>query len=178
MWPRLILSAINPLMKITAIVILLLASLTSCSSNSGEGAKQKDACQILTKADAEVILGEKVKDPNSRNFGGGDGVATVSNCMYLTVNHESFKTLSILIRSGAPAEKADGRIDAHIMDLKKQFGQDYVLEPLSDIANGAIWDPKLHQLTFFKGRDMVILSKHPGAKEDLVPIAKKIVEKL
>lgn len=161
-------------MKTITILSLLLFSLTSCSGTPQESAKPKDACQILTRADAEAALGEKVKEPNSRNFGGGEGIATVSNCMYLTANAESFKTLSLLIRSGSASEKAEGRIDAHIADLKKQFGQDYVLEPLSDIANGAVWDPKLLQLTFFKGRDMVILSKHPGTKDELIPIAKKI----
>ena len=158
--------------------LFLTLALISCSSQSHDTVKSKDACILLNRADAEAALGDKVKDSSAKNFGGEEGVALVSNCLYATVNTDSYKTISILIRAGAPSELAEGRIQKHSAELKKQFGADYELEPVARIGDGAIWDPKLLQLTFFKGRDMVILSKHPGTKDELIPIAAKILAKL
>jgi hypothetical protein len=165
------------MIKIIPLPLILLV-LACCSNQSQENPRALDACSILTKADAQAALGDMVRDANAKNFGGGNGVATVSNCLYSSAGTDTFKTISILIRSGASSEKSDGRIQSHVSDLKKQFGEQYVLEPVSGIADGAVWDPKLNQLTFFKGRDMVILSKHPGTKDELVALATKVAGKL
>ena len=102
---------------------VLFLGLTVCLTSPAFAAgNQVDISQIITKADAESILGEKVKDPSPRSGEGKDGY--YSKCNYYTVNHgkslvlrmqfprpdaiDPRKELELVAASSGPMKPLDG----------------------------------------------------------------------
>lgn len=71
-----------------------LASLSSAAEN------RIDLAALITKADAQTVLGERVKDPQARNDEGADGY--YSRCNYYSENPG--KSLVLRIRQASPGQ--------------------------------------------------------------------------
>ncbi len=88
---------------IQSIGTALAVAISVCLTNSSLAADARiDVSQIIPKAEAESILGEKVKDPRPRNAQGKDGY--YSKCNYYTVSRRK----SLVIRVYQPGEGAVG----------------------------------------------------------------------
>jgi hypothetical protein len=77
-------------------VVLIGIGLTSQIFSAGQ---LMDISQIITKADAESILGEKVKDPSPRSGEGKDGY--YSKCNYYSVSRGKSLVLRVQLPDGA-----------------------------------------------------------------------------
>ena len=89
--------------------------------------KSIDLAAIITKADAHDVLGEAVKDPQSRNGEGTDG--SYSRCNYYSENPG--KSLVLRVRQAVPGQ----------LESKKQFEEmsaaNEKLKPISGLGEKA-----------------------------------------
>ena len=89
---------------IAAALVLAAGALPLC----GWAAENRiDLAAIVTKADAQNVLGEAVKDPQARNDDGADG--SYSRCNYYSENPG--RSLTLRVRQAAPGQ----------LDPKKQL---------------------------------------------------------
>lgn len=90
-------------MKIPTKRIAIALAIRVCLTNSALAIDTRiDVSQIIPKAEAEAILGEKVSDPRPRNAQGKDGY--YSKCNYYTVSRRR----SLIIRVYQPGDGALG----------------------------------------------------------------------
>jgi hypothetical protein len=108
-----------------------------------------DASQVLTKADAEAVLGKEVGDPTVSNTAG-----VVSTCNYMA---KDLTGLHLLIRAAASPDAArvifeEARKQAEAMSRVEP-------EPVSGLGDAAYWaGGDLNQLNVVKGRYWMIFS--------------------
>ena len=89
-------------------------TVNSSSSSSGE----IDACKLVTKAEAEAVMGEKLKDPDS----GPASTAGGSICMYGSPDSMSAKNVTVRVeppRFNWDKFKEDKRVEGENMAPKK-----------------------------------------------------------
>lgn len=135
-------------------ISLGLFSLACCS----EKPKARiDSCNILDKETAAKIIGEETADPVSNKQGSKDS-AFMTLCSYVAKNGVGAKAISLTIRYAAPRENEKDPLERYVNGMRSYMGKDFKLEDVSDLGVKAGWDPKLLQLTFFLGQDMVITS--------------------
>ena len=83
---------------------ILVYAITAMACGLGEASfgaeKPIDLAAIVTKADAQTVLGEPVKDPQARNDEGADGF--YSRCNYYSENPG--KTLLLRVRQAGPGQ--------------------------------------------------------------------------
>jgi len=90
-------------MKIPTKRIAIALAMAGCLTNSAFAIDARiDVSQIIPKAEAESILGEKVSEPRPRNAQGKDGY--YSKCNYYTVSRRK----SLVIRVYQPGDGALG----------------------------------------------------------------------
>lgn len=165
----------------------LLCTVTAC--NKDDSAQQvrgtaaeliKDACALLSKAEAEIVLSTPVAEPTQNRFGGASG-PIVSNCAYHSAS-DTARGVSLLARVADSTETSEGAADRYVQGLRSQFGQAYSVEPVEGFPNGAIWDPSLRQLAVFTGADMLLFSLHgtspQEARSTLEGLARTVLQKL
>ena len=83
---------------------ILVYAITAMACGLGRGSfgaeNPIDLAAIVTKADAQTVLGERVKDPQARNDEGADGF--YSRCNYYSENPG--KTLLLRVRQAGPGQ--------------------------------------------------------------------------
>ncbi len=108
-----------------------------------------DASQILTKADAEAVLGKEVGDPTATSTAG-----VVSTCNYMA---KDLTGLHMLIRASASPDAARVIFEEAQKQSKVLSRADP--EPVEGLGDAAYWaGGSLDQLNVLKGRYWVILS--------------------
>lgn len=167
-------------MKIT---LFLSCLVLLCSIPSQSASAKVDACSLLSKAEAESLLGEPVKDGQHgilENDGSG-GTAVVSQCIYRSVAHFS-KAVDLTARISPPQEK----ITASIETIRKTLKETASAEPqnLSGVGDTAFWAPvgqgAYHsiQLNVFKGNSNYLIISVKGFPDDpSVEKAKTVAQK-
>jgi hypothetical protein len=116
--------------------LLALLSVTSCSKNnsastasssasdaratvaSPAASNELDACKLVTKAEAEQVMGEKLKDPDS----GPASMAGGTICMYASPDSMSARNVTVRVESpnfNWDKVKKDKRIEGEKMAPKK-----------------------------------------------------------
>lgn len=140
-----------------------------------------NACALFSKKKAETILGVTLETARSQEFGENPRQAVISNCLYVAPNADSYKSLSVTVRKGTIVTTSLKPAEKHIMTMKQQFGQRYDLKEINGLADGAVWDSSLRQLTVFKGSDTYALvspdSTAPDLEDKLVKLAEESLGK-
>ena len=90
-----------------------------------------DVSKVITKSEAESILGAKTKDSTPRNVQGGDGY--YSKCNYYSITPG--KTLLVRVYQAAPGY--DGRKELDMVDaIRRIKGKAGYLPPVVDAGCG------------------------------------------
>ncbi len=163
------------LLGVFGISALLLMSCTKSPQQHGA----PNACALLTESAAEEALGVDLQQAQSQEFGENPRQTVVSNCLFVTKDIESVKTLSLTIRIGGTTDSAVNPATTLISTMKQDFGQRYEPRKVEGLGDGAVWDDSLKQLTVFKGSSTFALAA-PGAslpdiENKLTQLAKSIL---
>jgi hypothetical protein len=154
-----------------------------------QAAGKPNACQILTKADAESLLGQPAKDGKHGMMenDGSNGTAAMSQCIYSSVASYS-KSVDLAIRISPPSEKINASIDQIKKNLKELAGG---TEPqnVSGVGDSAFWAPvgqgayRSVQLNVFRGTSIYLIISvrgfpDPQAMEKAKTIAQTTLKQL
>ena len=162
-----------------AIACALLGSLTAAVSAAPQ--KKVDVAAVVTKADAEAVLGEPVKDPLPRNEEAADGY--YSRCNYYAENDR--KSLVLRVR-----EVTNGKLDAkkEFQMLTAETGKLKWVDNLGDRAGLSTSGPQSPQgrtLMLYVAKGNALVTVGLGGMEDenmatqnAKAIAKKILKQL
>lgn len=94
------------------------SSSASTSSSTASSSGEIDACKLVTKAEAEAVMGEKLKDPDS----GPASMAGGTICMYGAPDSMSAKNVTVRVESpnfNWNKFKEDKRVEGENMAPKK-----------------------------------------------------------
>ena len=137
--------------------------------------KQIDLAAIVTKADAASILGEPVKDAQTRSAEGADGY--YSRCNYYSLNPG--KSLVLRVRQAAP-----GQLEP-VKQLEELSAGKNQLKALTGLGEKAavLSEPRLLMLYVAKGNAFVTVAiggieDAKAATEKAKTLAKKILAQL
>lgn len=110
----------------------------STNKSGTSGKSSVDASTLITKADAEAVLGERIKDPEGSN---GDDSIGQQTIIYGAASETSFKALTFsLIRTVdmGKEERDKGQDAAHeFITTKEQFPS---VQTVPGIGGSAFWD--------------------------------------
>jgi hypothetical protein len=134
-----------------------------------------DSCELLTKIDAEAILGAAVAAPRTSPPDAGvpaDSPA-VSQCLYHTAG-DDYKSVSLMIRRAA-AEEGTGSGLRRMRDSGALGG---TVDPIDGLGDDALWSHggPSDQLVATKGRFLVIASADLGRGVPTLDVSKAIVQ--
>jgi hypothetical protein len=170
-------------MKLLSLIVLIMLCSISLQS-----AGKLDACLIFTKADAEALLGQPVKDGRHgiMESDGSGGTAIMSQCVYHTVADYG-KSADLVIRKSPSSEKVSASIDT----VRKTLKEMATAEPqnISGVGDTAFWAPigqgAFHsiQLSVFRGTSIYLIISVKGfpdqqALEKAKTIAQKTLSQL
>lgn len=173
-----------------ALVILLLSSLgfqgcggkteeakngTGSAPSNGSAKKtggKVDACTLLTKTDAEALLGGAVKEPTTtHNENGG---TLVSQCHYS--NEAGDKQVGLLARQAPSAAEAKQVFDSARRAAKGLSGVDP--QTISSLGDDAYWTGgNLAQLNVLKNDLWLVISARQG-KADRLAVTQDVANKV
>ncbi len=163
---------------LAAILSLAFLAVGGCSPQASVN-KPADACTLMPKGIAEDVLGVKLTEPNSQSFGENPRQTVISNCQYVSTTTQPIGSLTFTIRLGSVPDSAISPAETLIATMKQEFGERYELKKLTGLADGAVWDSSLKQLTVFQGTSTYVWAA-PGAtsadlEDKLVTLAKKTI---
>jgi hypothetical protein len=169
--------------RITTLGIFCLGVLLLMMGWAGAAAAGKAlrACELLTKADVEAILGAAVDEPTQRFKENAKHDFWMSTCNYFAPAIS--RSAGILIQKAQPADP-DKAFEAHIASLRQALGSDFSLEPVEGVGARAGWDGSTRQLTVFEGGRMVIVTvggpklDAPAALQTAKKIAATVLSRL
>lgn len=137
------------------------ASATAAPAQGAASGQALSACTVLTKADADAVLGGSVDAPTPK-VQEQKGGAWSSTCTYFAASTAQGAALVLTYTPKADPAKA---LTAYTDSLKKALGDAYKPETVAGLGDGALWDAASKQLTVFKGAYMLVLTMS-GAKLD------------
>jgi hypothetical protein len=140
-----------------------------------DGVTALDSCELLTKIDAEAILGAAVAAPRTNQAepsAPADGRA-VSQCLYYTTS-DDYKSVSLLIRREEPGAGAG----SGLRQMRDSGALGTSVEPVDGLGDEAIWSHggPSDQLVATKGRFLVIASADLGKGVPTLAVSKTIVQ--
>jgi len=145
-----------------------------------------DACQLLTKADAEASLGGAVKDPLRNVSQTADGSVTVSDCTYSqplpagSTDITKIGTAGLLIRKAASQAEATKVFGDAKTQSKTLSGVDAIT--VANVGDQAYWSGgSLTQMNVLKGDAWYIINvRVPGGNEQqkALDLAKTVIGKI
>jgi hypothetical protein len=165
--------------SIKRITISLALAMPVCLTNSALAAETTvDVSQIISKTEAESILGEKVNDPTPRNAQGKDGY--YSKCNYYTVSHRKSLVIRVYQPSGgAPSPKEEiESVAASTGPMKSVDGLGDKAETFSRAGDGGAYSG-VFILYIAKGNSLVTIGLG-GMDDDNIALtrAKEIADKI
>jgi len=151
------------------VICLFTEILSGCKKDGPSGSKSQvaagpvHACELLTKAEVEVILGEVVEEPNQMFKENEKQQFWMSSCNYYAPS--TSKRVGILIQKSLIVDPGKA-YEAHTASLKNALGDKYNLKTIEGIGAMAGWDGSSGQLTVFEGQRMLIITTgSPGEDE-------------
>jgi hypothetical protein len=154
---------------------------TPQSSAQAPAASKFDACKLLTKADAEQILGKPVDSPT--NPLQGDATYSVDSCEYKVTGGTALDNATMIVT--VPANGDPARAQAVFNSGKQQAQALYNAAPLDvpGLGDAAYWVGGAgNNLSILKGNIFVTLSastqKGDSASPALLDLAKVVLGRL
>jgi hypothetical protein len=142
----------------------------SASSTAPNVSAFKKACEVMTQADAEAVLGTGAV--RSTTAGASDVVnndTSVTTCSYQVESGTSLKQATVLLRASVPREAQAGFMSAKQSDAKE----------VADLGEAAYWSATYGQLNVLKGGTWMILSVGAAPVRDhSLPESKILAERL
>jgi len=139
------------------------------------------ACELLTKAEVETILGGTIDEPRQTFKENQKQQFWMSTCDYYSP--VASQRANILIKNSQNPDPVKA-FETHTASLKKTLGEKYNLQVIGGIGTRAAWDKSVKQLTVFEGPRMFIVStgrpveEGGAALETAKKIAVKVLSKL
>jgi hypothetical protein len=96
--------------SVVVVSVLLATVLASCGGSAGSKtgggglSGAVDACQLITQADAEAVLGGTVRAPEHPVE--GEGAAVVTSCKYIVAAEPSMNNVALIVRKLDTVEAA------------------------------------------------------------------------
>jgi hypothetical protein len=154
----------------------------NASTKAAKSADSVQACDLLTSAEVEAIIGAPVNTSRKTHNEQEGSKPWMSMCNY----YSETKQISMGVTIMPHGRKVTGQeaFALYEADLKRGLGDGYQLEIVNGVGDYAGWDKSTKQLTVFKGIFMVIVGiispKVQGAAAlDLNrQLAEKVLEKL
>ena len=152
------------------LMLSVLVMLAGCGSSKTDGAGGKklagkvDACALLTKDDAEAILGGNVNAPTTNNAEQGGTV--VSQCHYSSIAGGTVKQVGVLARQSPTADEARQTFQRAQGASKDLSGTE--AQKIAGLGDDAYWTGgKLAQLNVLKDNVWLIVTANPGQGDRL-----------
>ncbi|HEX3036303.1 MAG TPA: hypothetical protein VHT73_14490 [Thermodesulfobacteriota bacterium] len=165
---------------ITICLVLFLFAYSSHKSVSAE--KKIDSCSLVTKAEAESVLGGPVGEPERREFGGGEGQGFNSTCTYSTKSEYAIKSATIMVTKGFGKVSPEEFAKDFEEGMKENMGMEVSLQPISGIGDSAYVYEEGRQVIVLKdGYQLYITSdsaKENHSAEAAKTLAKKAADRL
>jgi hypothetical protein len=140
-------------------LLVLSISLVGCGKSSSKASKLPDplqACDLLTKAEAEAIIGGPVDEPQKNHKEQDDPKHWMSSCNYYS-SEKSISTGITIMPHGRKVNGAEA-FALYEADLKEGLGDDYKMETVGGIGDKSAWEKNMKQLTIFQGPFMIIIT--------------------
>lgn len=126
-----------------------------------EAASVKDACDILTKARTEEILGTKVKLQTNSPLVNEDQYMTMSVCSYVSTGTKDFSGAQLLVRS---AKNKDGK-KANKSQFDSTKPSNY--KNVEGIGDEAYFSRDIRQLNVLVGGNWYIVTLYSSTDENV-----------
>jgi hypothetical protein len=128
-----------------------------------------NACQVLTPADLQQVLGVSVHGKPSEQL---EGIKTTSTCEYKSIEGDE-NVVTILIQVAKTDDPQTNRKE-YEDSLKSTAGADYQLDRVEGLSAPAVWNPDMRQLTVFQGYNAAIFTIYDTKGHDPVEVAKAL----
>lgn len=152
------------------------------STKAAGSADSVQACDLLTSAEVETIIGAPINTPRKTHNEQEGSKPWMSMCHY----DSETKRISIGVTIMPHGRKVTGQaaFALYEADLKAGLGDGYKMDIVKGVGDYAGWDASTKQLTVFKGPFMVIVGiitpklQGAAALELNRRLAEKVLEKL
>ena len=163
----------------TVIVLLFLFLFTSGCSSSEPKSSFKDACEVITKSDAEAITGMSMQDAGKiagdrvydSSWGEEYDGHWMSDCLYRSKTlgaqnavdpiklKDEMALVSIMIKT-IPDYDPETVYGKHLDELRSSefVANNYSLKSISELGDAAGWDKNTNQLTVFNDGFYLLVS--------------------
>lgn len=127
----------------------------NASTKAVESTDSVQACDLLTSAEVEAIIGAPIDTPRKTHNEKEGARHWMSMCNY----YSETKQISMGVTIMPHGRKVTGQeaFALYEADLKKGLGDGFKLEIVNGVGDYAGWDESTKQLTVFKGPFMVIV---------------------
>jgi hypothetical protein len=168
-------------------LILLVTLLAGCGNGKSSPKSPKipdpvHVCELLTKAEAEAIIGGSVDEPQETHKEDKELDHWMSMCNYYSAE-KNISTGVTIMPHGRKVNGAEA-FALYEADLKEGLGADYKMEIVDGVGEYAGWESNMKQLTIFQGPFMIIVGtispelQGSAAVEFSKQLAAKVVAKL
>ncbi len=145
---------------------------TASSERAAKTSSKLDACLLLTKSDAEELMGEAASSPTSSQVG-----ETVSRCAYMS---KSGKRVGLLVRQASSRSEAAQIFQKAQNESKGLSGSDPQAVP--GLGDAAFWaGGTLKQLNVLKSEVWLIITANLGGNDQRAAsesVARKILARM
>ncbi len=143
---------------------------TASSERAAKTSSKLDACLLLTRSDAEELMGEAASSPTSSQVG-----ETVSRCGY--VSQSNSKRISLLVRQASSRSEAAQIFQKAQNESQGLSGSDPQAVP--GLGDAAFWaGGTLKQLNVLKGEAWLIVSARFGGDNDPLAASESATKKI
>jgi hypothetical protein len=144
---------------------------TAATAAATTGTGHVQACDLITKPEAETLLGGAAEGPITSKQ--NTPVGTVTGCVYRIVKAGSISYVNTIILA---TQGGSSLYQSQVLAKDKDFVQ------VAGIADRADFDPTSGLLAVLKGQTIfsvqVVKANHPQGKDVLIPLARRASDRL
>jgi hypothetical protein len=116
---------------------------------------QLQACELVTNAEMEEILGQTLKEPEETE--------DPATCTYSALDETSFVSASILVSPLPSNTSPEEAYNQYVADLKENLGNEYTIDEIQGIGAKAGWSEEYPaQLTVFTDNVFFVVGVNPS----------------
>ncbi|MBN1992013.1 MAG: hypothetical protein JW953_04870 [Anaerolineae bacterium] len=169
-------------------LLSLSALIVGCGAGQGSSSKSStlpnpvQACELLTKAEVETLIGASVDEPQETHREEEEFNHWMSICNYYSPE-KNFSLGVTLMPHGRDVTGAEA-FALYEAELKETLGDDYKMEVVAGVGDYGGWESSVKQLTIFQGPFMILVGivnpelEGTAALEFNKQVAAKVLTKL